>query len=74
MMMGYDYGSAMGWVAIFMMALFWVALILFIIWLAKELRGGRDDRSKAIDILKERYAKGEITKEEFEQKKRDILN
>jgi putative membrane protein len=43
-------------------------------WLDHEkYYGGRMDSETALDILKKRYAKGEITKEEFDRMKNDIL-
>jgi len=66
-----------GWLG---MAIFWIAfivvIVLFVKWLfhqgKTETRGPAQDES-ALEILKKRYAKGEINKEEFEQKKKDIL-
>lgn len=58
------------------MLLYWGVLILIIAALAKWLFGGwggsREERGRALDILKERYARGDIGKDEFEQKKRDL--
>jgi putative membrane protein len=70
----------MGWFSIVLIFLFWIAIIvaiLFLIrWLAVSTRHHRDRKARptdsALEILKIRYAKGEIDKEEFEQKKRDL--
>lgn len=57
--------------------LFWILLIVAIVLLVKVLWGSgsgleRTQEKKPLDILKERYARGEIDKEEFDQKKRDL--
>ncbi len=59
------------------MILWWVLIVLGIVVLGKWLfaskgDGGRSGNARALDILKERYARGDIGKDEFEQKKRDL--
>lgn len=72
---GYGWG-AMG-LGMIGMSLFWILLIVGIVLLVKMLLGsggafGRTREKKPLDILKERYARGEIDKEEFDQKKHDL--
>jgi putative membrane protein len=60
---------------------FWILLIVGVIlvvkWLVEQGRppagGSAAARESALDILKKRYARGEIDREEFEGKKRDLL-
>ena len=71
-------GWGMGWFgSIFMLVLsvlVIVGLVFLIRWLIQTTKGGAEVTrgSRALDILKERYARGEINKEEFEEKKRDL--
>ena len=58
------------------MWLFWILLIAIILWAVKAAVGSNNNPSEkqksALDILKERYAKGEIDQEEFEQKRKNL--
>ena len=74
------WGFGMPWFGMIFMMLFWIAVIIGIIflirWLILSTRSktpGAGEGNTALEILKTRYAKGEINKEEFEEKKRDLL-
>jgi len=58
------------------MIMFWAlvatAIVFLIRYLARQSRSSAND-SLALAILKERYARGEIDKVEFDQKRKDIL-
>jgi putative membrane protein len=70
----------MGWFGMIFMMIFWVLVIVGLVflvkWLIQTTSSGKTNGgtgSKAIDILKERYARGEIDKAEFESRKNDLL-
>lgn len=60
-----------------MMVVFWGGIILVVVLAIRWLSGGsqhgnsgRPNRSDALEILRERFARGDIDKEEFEERKR----
>ncbi len=71
-MMGYGYGFApfgfpfmiLWWV------LFVVGIIMLVKWIART--SGTSGEKSPLDILKERYAKGEIDKKEFDERKKNL--
>ncbi|WP_177419621.1 SHOCT domain-containing protein [endosymbiont of Lamellibrachia barhami] len=72
-MMGNGFGMGFGGG---FMWLFWILLIVAIVWAVKAAGGGSENppgkQKSALDILKERYARGEIDQKEFEQKRKDL--
>ena len=66
--------SGWGFGMMLMMLVFWGliigGLVLGLRWLLSQRRDSRSDT--ALDILRQRYARGEIDREEFEAKKRDL--
>jgi putative membrane protein len=78
-------GDGMGWWMLWgglMMVLFWGGVIALIVWGVQAATRKNADQAQpppradssptALDIAKRRYARGDITREEFEQIKTDL--
>ena len=76
---GMMYGWGGGWMILGV--IFWVliatGIIFLVIWISDRNESSNltltESEDTAMEVLKKRYAKGEITKEEFEQIRRDLL-
>lgn len=67
-------GMGWGWFGFPLMLLFWGVLIFAVIMMVRFWSVGHSNSSRIdpIDILKERYARGEISVEEYEERKRNL--
>lgn len=73
------FGMGFGGFGFLFMAIFWIVIIAAAIWLLSNLFP-RDSASRppqgtpdsAVDILKRRYARGEVTKEEYAAMRHDL--
>ncbi|MEK6673120.1 MAG: SHOCT domain-containing protein [Nitrospirota bacterium] len=69
----HGWGMGFGWP---FMVFFWILVVMGIIYLVRLIAGNAKNEGKhdtPLDILKKRYARGEINKAEFEEKKKDLL-
>ena len=67
-----------GWIMAIIMIIFWILVVIGIVYFIRGMSYNRSDMPgppaahTALDTLNERYARGEITREQYQQMRRDI--
>ncbi len=69
---GWHMGSGWWIVMPIMMVIFWGGVIAVAVWGIRQFTGDRRRDGSPLDIAKERLARGEITKEEFDRIRGDL--
>jgi putative membrane protein len=69
MMGGFGMMAGMGWLGVLTMILFWLGVILLIVWGLSALfpQQRASIEPDALEILRRRFARGEISHEEYQQ-------
>jgi len=69
-----SYGWGMGWGMPFFGLFFWILIIVGIVVLVRWLTGNKVDdvQESPLDILKKRYARGDIDRETYERIKKEL--
>jgi putative membrane protein len=78
-MMGPGMMGGFGWM--WLILVFWILILGLIIWavvalvrgLSEPKGSGSSRADSALELLKKRYARGEIDKQEYEEKKKDLV-
>jgi uncharacterized membrane protein len=65
------HGDVGGGAMMLSMYLVWIAPLALIGWAAAAARSRREPRTP-LELLKESYARGKVTREEFEQARKDL--
>ena len=77
-MMGYGYGYNMmgGWFGMMIIPIILIGVVIYVIYNQGQKNNGKDIgfKDNSIDILNERFARGEINEEEYNAKKYVLLN
>ena len=77
-MMGGFFGGGMGWIGMILGFIFFILIIIgvifLIVWLVRRTGSSVPEKTSthSLEILKERYAKGELTKEQYDNMKKEL--
>ncbi len=76
---GWDGMSGWGWIGMTVMMVFWIAILALAVWAISravshptQLPSGPSDEDRAMRTLRERFARGEITEDEYRQASRTL--
>ena len=70
-----DWDGGWWWMVLVMpivMIIFWGGIIVLIVWAIRQFSEGRGGGGNAVEIARGRYARSEISREEFDQIRRDL--